>query len=1003
MAEHPSGTVTFMFTDIEGSTGLWEKFPAEMKAALETHDGLLRNTIENNKGYVFKTVGDAFCAAFDTAEDALTAAIEIQSALKNQNWKNCPIKVRIALHSGISEERDGDYFGPTLNRTARIEAAGHGGQVLLSAACHELLKDNLPEKISLKNLGLRRLKDLERAEQIYQADIIGEEAEFPPLKTLDIRPNNLPVQLTSFIGREQEITELKNVLHNTRLLTLLGPGGIGKTRIAQQIAADLLDAFEHGVWFIDLSNVTDADGVVKTCASVLDVAEERDHSLLRMLINRLREQKMLLILDNCEQAIDACADFTDKLLSQCPAVKIIATSREVLQLPGEATYQLPPMGVPQDIGGRKQTIENLNQYLSVKLFIDRARLVRPDFVVTNETAPALAQICCLLDGIPLAIELAASRTRMFSLEELLSRLEDSLSVLSRKSRNIPARQKTLSALIDWSYRLLDEEEKQFFAGLSVFSSGFTLHAAEAVCGSKDPIPVENAPRWRTLYDPDSKESFPECASKFKADFWSSPGLSQHIDVLETLESLVDKSLLQTEEKKGQTRYKMLWTIRRYAESRLEELNETEIMKQRLLSYYCLMSEEAEYYLTAGNDPQWLFWLDGEYGNIKTVLLSAQNMKSQFFESLRLRGVLMFYWVLRGHIDDYRKWCIKHHEIRGIKNGELYQAYFLHKILKYSFSDTDIEKDFFLSVLERCEERGFRGAAAMIRSLNLRVLDFPDIEKHIAEKKSLLAVIRELGLELTELEMYNEIGFLYGILQDREAAIAAFQKAIDIGKTFALPMLRKNPVSSLSALLLFDDKAESAEAILSDFLTESESFSVNPLLYHTMVVVYIAVLILLNKVDEAQILIKDLEQRAVEMEDERMIALTKYSYGCLFMQKGETKEAFRYLYAASIDPASRKSKSQLFARILLNLSHVLYLLDMKTEFLVLAGFLLMNKQKFEILAHKSDLESLDANIEAIRKSFDHRHFSIHLDRGKQFSEDEVVSFIKETLSSCVDQL
>jgi hypothetical protein len=405
-----------------------------MQSALERHDHLFRGAIEAHGGVVFKTVGDAFCAAFSTAPEALEAALAIQSKLLAEEWGETPIRARLCLHSGSAHERDGDYFGPPLNRAARLLSAGHGGQVLLSAAAQELGRDRLPEGASLRDLGLYRLKDLERPERIYQLIAPGLPLEFPPLKTLEGFANNLPQQWTSFVGREKDIAEVKRLLGETRLLTLAGPGGTGKTRLALQAAADVLECYPDGAWLVELAAMTHPSLVPQVVASVLGVREEAGAPLAQTLAGVLHERSLLLIFDNCEHLLDAVAQFAYDILQRCPEVQVLATSREPLGITGEVVYRVPALSAPSlGLVGDRQDLKDLASYEAVRLFVERAAAARPGFQLTDHNASALAQICNRLDGIPLALELAAVRVKALSPEQISARLDDRFHLLRRLS------------------------------------------------------------------------------------------------------------------------------------------------------------------------------------------------------------------------------------------------------------------------------------------------------------------------------------------------------------------------------------------------------------------------------------------------------------------------------------------------------------------------------------------------------------------------------------------
>jgi predicted ATPase/class 3 adenylate cyclase len=544
-SEPSSRTYTFLFTDLEGSTRLWEQFPQAMKAALERHDAILRGAVEGSNGQVTKTTGDGLSAVFASTLDGLSACLKAQRILLDEPWASYgletgSLRVRMGLHVGEAQPRGGDYYGPAVNRAARLMSAAHGGQVLLSAVAAGLVVDLLPEGTSLRDLGEHRLKDLARPERVFQLLHPDLAADFPPLASLDLRPNNLPAQTTALIGREVEISEVTERLgaEGLRLLTLTGPGGIGKTRLALQAAAELIDRFEDGVYFVDLAPIRDPDSVLAAIAQTVRIREASDGPLLDELTRQLRAKKMLLLLDNFEQ-VTAAAPQVAELLQGCPQLKLLATSREALHVRGENIYPVPPLALPR-VDPRGPNIEQLTQYEAVRLFIERARAVKPDFQVTNENAPAVAEICWRLDGLPLAIELAAARIRLFSPQGLLERLGSRLKLLRGGARDLPARQQTLRDAIDWSYELLDAGERRLFELLSVFPGGCNFETVEGVV--------------------DEFERLDEIG----------------VELIDGLASLVEKSLIRqvdgaasATQESGEPRLLMLETIREYAAERLE--------------------------------------------------------------------------------------------------------------------------------------------------------------------------------------------------------------------------------------------------------------------------------------------------------------------------------------------------------------------------------------------------------------------------------------------------
>jgi predicted ATPase/class 3 adenylate cyclase len=615
MAELPTGTVTFLFTDIEGSTTRWEHQPEAMAVALARHDTLLRGTIQEHGGYVVKTMGDAFHAAFARAPDAVAAALDAQRRLQAEPWGEIGSpRVRMGLHTGVAEERDGDYYGPTLNRAARLMSAGHGGQVLLSQATYELVRDTLSEGTALVDLSEHRLKDLIRPERIYQLVALGLPSEFPPPRTLDRHPHNLPIERTPLIGREREVQSVSDLLarDDVPLVTLTGPGGIGKTRLGLQVAANLIDRYEDGVFLVELAPISDPALVASTIAQTLRVTVTADRPVLDVLVERLRERRYLLVLDNFEQVL-AAATVVDELLRSCPALSILVTSRAPLQLRGEHEFPVPPLGVPHT--GCSFTPETLSQYEAVALFIERATAIKPDFAITNANAPAVAEICARLDGLPLAIELAAARIRLLPPEALLARLGHSLNLLTGGRRDLPPRQQALRSAIAWSFDLLHVPEQRLFRRLGAFVGGFTLEAAETVCNAEGDLDIE---------------------------------------ILDGVGSLVDSSLVRPgETSDGEPRFRMLETVREYALERLEASSETSVTRRRHRDYYRVLAERVAAELRGPRDAQLFDRLELEHGNLRAALDWCEAEADGMESAARIVEALGWFWVLRGHEQEGR--------------------------------------------------------------------------------------------------------------------------------------------------------------------------------------------------------------------------------------------------------------------------------------------------------------------------------------------------------------
>ncbi|HEX5949279.1 MAG TPA: adenylate/guanylate cyclase domain-containing protein, partial [Actinomycetota bacterium] len=474
----PTGTVTFLFSDIEGSTRLLDSLGDRYPGVLETHQRILREAFRARGGTDVSTEGDSFFVVFRSATQAVAAAVEAQRRIADQGWpEGAVVKVRMGIHTGEGILGGDNYVGVDLHRAARIAAAGHGGQVVVSEATRALVEPAPPEGVTFRDLGEHRLRDLPNTERLAQAVAEGLAAEFPALRSMDARPNNLPVQLTSFVGRRRELDEVEETIRGTRLLTLTGPGGTGKTRLALQAAVELLPDYEDGVFFVALAPITERALVLPAVAQALGLPESTKGSTGEALVDHLRGKRLLLVTDNFEQILDAASD-VGMLLSSTEDVSVLATSREPLGLAGEREYPVPPLALPDP--AHVSSVEGLSQYEAVSLFVERATAVQPGFRVTNENAPAVAEVCARLDGLPLAIELAAARVKILSPQAMLARLGRALPLLAGGSRDLPQRQRTLRDAIAWSFDLLDEAERRLFARLAVFVGGFSLEAAEAV-------------------------------------------------------------------------------------------------------------------------------------------------------------------------------------------------------------------------------------------------------------------------------------------------------------------------------------------------------------------------------------------------------------------------------------------------------------------------------------------------------------------------------------------
>jgi predicted ATPase/class 3 adenylate cyclase/regulation of enolase protein 1 (concanavalin A-like superfamily) len=609
----PAGIVTFLFTDIEGSTQFWEQQPDAMRRAQTRHNNLVPAAIRAHRGRVFNRVGDQFCAVFARAADALSGALAVQrelQALPSAGLASADepsLRVRIALHTGEEEPSEGDYIGQTLNRLDRVLEIGHGGQVLLSQAAYEHLRDDLPPGASLSYLGVYRLRNLQEPEQIYQLLHPDLPAEFPPLRSPSAMPNNLPQPASSFVGREREMEEVERRLGTTRLLTLTGAGGVGKTRLAKQIGRSQLSAEWDGIWLVELGSLTDAEAVPQAIATVLGVRGEPGQPLIQTLVEQLKAKSLLLLLDDCEHLLPNCARVADTLLGGCPRLRILATSREALKITGEQIYPVRPLPIP-DPRNLPPSLERLGEIAAVRLFLDRGTAAVPSFALTSHNASAVAEVCHRLEGIPLAIELAAARLTLLSIKQIARLLDDRFRLLTGGSPTALPRQQTVRALIDWSYDLLTAEEQTMLRRLSVFAGGFTLEASELVCAGEEIEPSM---------------------------------------VLDLLGQLVSKSLVWVEEPEGAEsadggpsgpdprRYRMLDTIQQYAREKIREAGEETRIRGRHRDWLLALEEEALPQLSGPDRAVWLERLIREYHNLRAALSGVTGKDDPSLDPTRL--------------------------------------------------------------------------------------------------------------------------------------------------------------------------------------------------------------------------------------------------------------------------------------------------------------------------------------------------------------------------------
>jgi predicted ATPase/class 3 adenylate cyclase len=590
MPELPTGTVTFLFTDVEGSTRLWEEYPEAMKAALARHDAILRDAITAHDGYVVKLTGDGAHAAFGTAHEAMHAAIDAQLALQRERWRETgPLQVRMGLHTGAAEVRDGDYYGTEVNRAARLMGVAHGGQIVCSQATADLARGALTAECGLVDLGVQQLRDLQTPERVLQVSHADLPADFPALRTLDAFLGNLPLQVTEFVGRDEELVEVAKLLGRSRVVTLTGSGGVGKTRLALQAAAEAVPHYADGAWFVDLAPIDDDTFVASEIATTMGLPEQRQGTREEALAGALARRQALVVLDNCEHVVEMVARVVELVVHRCPGVTVLATSQEGLGVDGEATFVVRP----------------LREHEAIRLFVERAEAARHDFVVSAENTAPVTELCQRLDGIPLAIELAAARVASMSPAAILERIDERFRLLGQGRRTARRRHQTLRAAVDWSYGLLSDQEQLVFARLAVFAGSFTLDAAEAVI--------------------------------------SDEGVDA-LDVVDHVSGLVAKSMLQLDERVGGDRYRLLETMRDYGSEHLGQRGDLDRMQRQHADYYLTFAEEAAPHLVDADDMRWFERIDDELPNLRAALAFLRDADDQASYTRLVFALARFWWI-----------------------------------------------------------------------------------------------------------------------------------------------------------------------------------------------------------------------------------------------------------------------------------------------------------------------------------------------------------------------
>jgi predicted ATPase/class 3 adenylate cyclase len=744
VAGRPQGEgFTFLFTDIEGSSRLWDLHPESMALALPLHDALIGAAITRHGGEVFKNLGDGLCAVFAGANEALLAAIDLQQQLASESWPGIgALRVRVAVHSGDASVRGGDYFGPTLNRVARLLQLAHGGQVLLSLAARELCSQ-VPAEASLVDLGIHPLRDLTRPEHVYQVIHPSLPGDFPPVRSEAIVRNNLPAATTGFVGRERELADLRQAVGGGRLITITGMGGSGKTRMALRLAEAMLADFSDGVWFAELAALSEEALVAQTVAQAVGLQREglfaSNDPWLDRLTESLEDKHLLLVLDNCEQVVGACAELADVILRRCRQVRIIATSREKLAIEGEQVYPLSPLPVPST---RKLASADAMRSDAVALFVQRARSHDPTFEPTPENLDAVVDICRRLEGIPLAIELAAARVGVLPTAEISARLGDRLS-LRASNRSMPERHRSIRAMLDWSEELLPDHLRILFHRLSVFRGSFGLPAVEIICSAR---PLDR------------------------------------FDLLELLRQLVDRSTVRAVVQSGEARYSLLETVRQYAAMKLTEDGEASETARRHSDYYLDLVIEAEPQLETKRQTRFTDLLDTEIDEIRAALERSILMSDAEF-GLRMAAPLWYFWFIRGHLSEGRRWLDRIFSIERdappqVRSRALAAAGLLTVLENPERAETLSTESFDLA--EQSQDRG--GSALASFALGWRCMysgEFQRMRGHLEySRREFLALGDRWGRGMACMFL----GVARDALGDREGGEAACHEALEAFQT-----------------------------------------------------------------------------------------------------------------------------------------------------------------------------------------------------------------------------
>jgi predicted ATPase/class 3 adenylate cyclase len=785
VSELPTGTVTFLFTDLESSTRLWEQHTEAMREALARHDALLREAVETHRGHVVKSAGDGMSAVFPTADDAIDAAVEGQRALQGEAWgETGPLRVRMGLHTGVAEQRDGDYFGPVLNRAARLMSAAHAGQVLCSQVTADLVRDSLPASVGLVELGHHHLQDLSRPEVVSQVTHLNLVSEFPPLRSLEPVPGNLPRQVTSFVGRAQELATVARELADTPMVTLTGVGGVGKTRLALEVAASVVPNYRDGAWLCELDGVRDADAVPDALTGIFGLDPSPGVTSTDLVLKFLRGKQLLLIVDNCEHVLRPVSRLVDAIVRACPAVRILATSREGLGLAGERNVVVGSLQVPEataDIG-------HVSGSDAVRLFVDRAQAARFGFALDTASAGAVVQICERLDGVPLGIELAAARVGMLTPVELARRLDERFRILTGSERGAVERHQTLRAAIDWSYDLLDEPERTVLDRLSVFASGFTLEAAEAVA--------------------------------------SGEGIERD-DAFDLLASLVAQSLVEAEATGEETRYRLLEIIRQYAQERLDLAGDLPRLRSEHARFYAAFSEEALAGVTTPAELEWWQRFSREIDNVRIALTWAIE-NGDVDTTLRLLALedprMVTFSPELNHV--VRSAAEAAPAVRGIADDPRYPIVpFSIAMHRYELGSREGLEHFCDETLAAEQRLGTEPSSLAWSARTWAAISEGRIDDYVEFAERCLVICRAQDDRVRLTMALTSAGMAHALRgDDMAAAIAEADEALGLAEALAVPTLLGS-TRAFAAFVLADVEPDRALALMGKALERKDAFRI----------------------------------------------------------------------------------------------------------------------------------------------------------------------------------